>query len=616
MALRPSILLCWLTALLVFAAAPLPLEAEADEKVHASSLHGAVKYPPDFAHFAYVNPAAPKGGRLRLGARGGFDSFNPFLIKGRPAGLLALLYDTLMTSSLDEPGSSYGLAAQALEYRSDGVIFHLRPQARFHDGEPVKPEDVIWSLAALKKAHPFYRAYYAGIARAEKTGARQVRFFFHPGDNRELPHIIGQLPILPRHYWQQDGRDFHASGLTLPLGSGPYRIKAFEAGKFIEYERADDYWGDNLPVNIGRNNFARIRLDYYGDDSVLLEAFKARAIDFRVENTAKNWATAYDALKDDPDFVMRLARDGNPRGMQAFVFNIRRAVFADAAVREALAMVFDFSWTNKNLFYGQYRRSASYFAGSAELAASGLPQRAELDLLRDLRARFSAYVPAKALEEEFAPAGAGLSRRARLRAARDLLRQSGWIIRGGVLLHRQSGRELRFEILLVNASFERIVLPYVQALEKLGVRASVRLVDAAQYRNRLDDFDFDMIVHTFAQSSSPGNEQRDFWGSAAADERGGRNLAGIKNPAIDALIGAIIQAPDRSGLIAAAKALDRVLLANHYVIPQWHSPAHRLVWWRTVRAPEPLPLFGIGMPVLWWAASEEKGEEKGEENGG
>ncbi len=575
---------------------------------HGATLFGELKYPPGFSHFDYVNPDAPKGGLLRLAGVGGFDSLNPFLIKGRPAAQLGLIYDTLMTPSFDEPASEYGLIARAVSWPPDhsSVTFTLRAGARFHDGHPITAEDAVWSLQALKKAHPFYRAYYADIVRGEALSPHKVRFVFAVRNNRELPHIAGQLPVLPKHYWQaqeEDGgpRDFFAAGLNPPLGSGPYRIESVKPGRSLTYARAGDYWARDLPVNRGRHNFGRIRIDYFGDDDIALEAFKAGTLDFRAESSSKNWATAYERLADDPRLVRRRVPDANPSGMQGFVFNTRRPHLADRRVRAALAEVFDFEWMNRTLFYGQYERTRSYFEGS-ELAAHGAPAPEERALLRRIQDQAGARLPAEIFERAFAPppgGGAGPARAA-ARRARALLRQAGWTIRSGVLTHAAGGQPMKIEFLLVQPRFQRVVLPYIRALERLGVQTSLRIVDPAQYRSRLRDYDFDIVISTFRQSHSPGNEQRDFWGSDSADQPGGRNLAGIKNRAVDLLIKRIIAAPGRAELITATRALDRVLLWNHYVVPHWHIAHHRLAWWKPLAAPDPLPAYNPGLPDIWW----------------
>ncbi|MDP2618973.1 MAG: extracellular solute-binding protein [Hyphomicrobiales bacterium] len=569
------------------------------------SLFGSLKYEPGFAHFDYVDPQAPKGGTARLYTIGTFDSLNPFTFKGRPAGLIGLIHETLMTPSLDEPSSEYELLAEAVTYPQDfsSVTYRLNAEARWHDGVPVGVDDVIFSLAALKKSHPFYAAYYKNIVKAEKTGEREVTFTFDQAGNRELPQITGQLPILPKHWWttnRPDGtpREVGESTLEVPLGSGPYRVGEVKPGRSIAIARVDDYWGKDLPVNVGQNNFDEIRLEYFRDDTIALEAFKGDQYDWRPESSAKNWATAYDfpAVKRSRVVLEKFHLE-NAETMQAFAFNIRRDKFQDPRVRRAFNLAFDFEWANKNLFYGEYVRTNSYFANS-ELAATGLPGPEELEILSPIKDQ----VPPEVFTEEYENPvnGSPGEQRANLRMARDLLAEAGWEIRDGALANSETGAPMEVEFLLVSPTFERIVLPYVQSLGRLGIKAGVRTVDASQYQSRLDTFDFDIVVANWQQSLSPGNEQRDFWGSAAADRNGSRNLVGIKNEAIDHLIDKIIFAKDREELVAACRALDRVLLWNHYVVPQWHVPYDRIARWDRFGRPGTMPDYSIGFPTIWW----------------
>ncbi len=585
-------------ALTAFMAAPPPAAAQSVTPVHGLAMHGAPKYPAGFKHFDYVNPNAPKGGEVRLHSIGTFDNLNPYIVKGIPAAPAALPFETLLVNSADEAFSEYGLVAESIEVPQDRswVTFNLRPEARWHDAKPITADDVVFSFETLtKKGHPLYRNYYAGVAKVEKLGPRRVKFSFKPGDNRELPLILGQMPLLPKHYWQ--GKDFAATTLTPPLGSGPYRIAGFEPGRFITVERVKDYWGKDLPVRKGQYNFDRIRWDYYRDATVALEAFKAGEYDYRLETTAKDWATAYDfpAIKSGQVKKEEVETD-NPAGMQAFVFNTRRPLFQDPRVRRALAQAFDFEWANKNLFYGQYTRTDSYFANS-ELASDGLPSAEELAVLEPLRAQ----LPAELFTSEYTvPTSDGSGNvRENLRAALGLLREAGWEIKGGQLVNQKTGQPFQFEILLVQPAFERVALPFVQNLEKLGIKANVRTVDVAQYQNRLDNRDFDMVVGSWGQSQSPGNEQLEFWGTEAADQPGSRNLAGIKDPAIDALIQKVISAPDRDALVVRTKALDRALLWGHYVIPQWHLGYERIAFWDKFGRPKVTPPSGTQF-FAWW----------------
>ena len=588
----------WLALTAALALLPAAAHAEAPPPVHGASMYGDLKYGADFEHFDYANPDSPKGGTLALSAVGSFDSLNPYILRGTPAGGVALMFETLTTGSADEPFSEYGLIAESIQVPEDRswVTFTLHPDARWHDGEPITVDDVIWSLETLQtKGHPFYRAYYANIAKAEEVGERQVRMTFEEGlINRELPLIAGQMPVLPKHYYATV--PFDQTTLEPPLGSGPYRIKSLEPGRSITFERVADYWGADLPVNRGRYNYDEIRYEYFRDSNVALEAFKAGLYDFRAENESKLWATAYTGAPFEAGLIVKEEiPHERGTGMQGFVFNTRRDLFQDPKVRAALAYAFDFEWTNVNLFYGQYTRTESYFSNS-ELAATGLPSEAELALLEPYRDQ----LPEEVFAEEYQPPandGSG-NNRSNLRTALQLLGEAGWAVQDGQL-RDASGRPFAFEILLVSPAFERITGPFVQNLRRLGIDARVRTVDTAQYQNRLDGFDFDMVVTSWGQSQSPGNEQRDFWSTAAADIPGSRNLAGIKDPVVDALIDKVIQAPTREDLVAATRALDRVLLWGHYVIPHWHIQVERVAYWNKFSRPDITPRFGLDL-FAWW----------------
>jgi microcin C transport system substrate-binding protein len=590
----------------------LPAWAESGATVsHGASLHGGLKYGPDFTHFDYVNPDAPKGGTVRQSAIGTFDSLNPFILKGQSAAGIGLIYESLMTPSLDEPDADYGLIAESIEVPDDisWVVFNLRPEARWHDGRPITADDVVYSFDILKtKGHPFYRAYYAAVARAEKLGTHKVKFVFREGLNRELPKILGQLTVLPQAYYET--HEFDRTTLEPPLGSGPYRIVDLEAGRSITYERIADHWGRDLPVNRGSNNFDVIRIDYYRDSTIALEAFKAHEYDFRFENTAKVWATGYDfpATRQGLVLAEEIPHE-NPTGMQAFVFNTRRAIFEDRRVRRALAYAFDFEWTNANLFNGAYTRTASYFSNS-ELAAQGLPSAEELALLEPFRG----HIPDEVFTDIYAPPktdGSG-NVRANLRSAKKLLEEAGWIIEAGRLVHAGSREPMEIEFLLVQPAFERIIGPLAQNLKRLGIESRIRTVDTAQYQNRLDQFDFNIVSSSFPQSLSPGNEQLDFWGSSKAYIDGSRNLIGIVDPAVDALIEAIIAAPDRAALVTATQALDRVLLWSHYVIPQWHIRTFRVAYWNRFGQPRVRPQFGLGFNTWWIDPDRDAALQRGE----
>lgn len=566
--------------------------------VHGIAMHGDLKYPAGFTHFDYSNPAAPKGGSVRLSSIGTFDSLNGYILKGQSAAGLGQIYDTLTVGSEDEPFSRYGLVAESMEVPDDRswVIFNLRPEARFHDGTPMTAEDVVFSLETLKsKGDPFYRTYFSSVEQADVLGPHRVRFRFVPGDNRELPLIVGELPVLPKAWWSS--RTFDKTTLEPPLGSGAYRVADVEPGRSITYQRVEDYWARDLPVNKGRQNFDQIRIDYYRDTTVALEAFKAGEFDFRQENVSKDWATAYDIpAVADGLIVKEEIRHHQGTGMQAFAFNIRRPQFRDPKVREALGWLFDFEWTNKNLFYSAYTRTHSYFSNT-ELASSGLPTGEEREVLEPFRDQ----LPAALFTQPFTlPETSGDGNiRDNLRHALALFKEAGWELRDRRLVNAASGEPMHFEILLVSPSFERVVLPYKRNLEKLGIQVDVRTVDSAQYKNRLDDFDFDMVVATFGQSLSPGNEQRDFWGSAQAEHKGSRNIIGIRNPVINALVNQVIAAPDRASLVARTRALDRVLLWNHYLIPNWHIQSFRVAYWNKFSRPAIQPDYSLGFDT-WW----------------
>ncbi len=586
---------CVLAGLLLAAPAA---HADGPVAAHALSLFGAPKYGASFPHLDYVRPDAPKGGTVRLAADRTFDTLNPFTLKGISGAGAALIYDSLTWGTEDEPFTQYGLLAETITVGAEDawVEYTLRAEARWHDGVPVTPADVIWTFDTLiREGHPFYAEYYKDVTGVHATGPRTVRFTFSPGVNRELALIVGEFDILPKHYWEE--REFAATTLDPPLGSGPYRFGAVDPGRSIEYERVPDYWGRDLPIHVGRHNFDRIRYDYYRDTNVMIEALKAGEFDFRVENIAKEWATAYEIeAVEEGRLARRIVEHELPTGMQGYVFNLRRKVFRDRTLRQALAFAFDFEWTNRTLFHGQYRRTESYFSNS-ELAAAGLPSEAELALLEPHRAR----LPPDVFRGPYqAPRTDGSGRnRAHLRTAQRLLDEAGYRVEGRSLI-APDGAPVAFEILLGSPAFERITAPFVGNLERLGVRASIRIVDRAQYEARLREFDYDMIVMARGQTFSPGNEQRDFWTSSAAATPGSGNYPGIADPVVDTLVESVIRAPDRAAQIAAARALDRVLLHGHYVIPHWHISAFRLVYWDRFGIPEIPPRYGLGFPSTWW----------------
>jgi microcin C transport system substrate-binding protein len=584
--------------------------AATDERTwrHGLSLFGDLKYPPGFKQFDYVNPNAPKGGAVRQIAFGTYDNLNLVVagVKGTLAAGVENVFDTLMVSSLDEVSAEYGLLAEAVSYPDDhsAVTYRLRANAKWHDGKPVTPEDVIFSFEAFKKYSPQLSAYYRHVVKAEKTGERDITFTFDGPGNRELPQIVGQINVLPKHWWEgtdKSGqkRDVGATTLEPLLGCGAYRIKEFVPGRTIVYERVKDYWGEKLPVNVGRDNFDELRFEYFRDSTVAIEAFKADAVDWRSENSAKNWATAYDfpAVREKrvllEEFPIR-----NFGIMQAFAFNIRRDKFQDPRVRRAFNYAFDFEEMNKQIFFGQYKRIASYFEGT-ELAATGLPQGEELAILETVRDK----VPPEVFTQEFKnPVGGNPENvRANLREAVRLLKDAGYEVRNQKLVNAKGGEPFTVEFLASDPASERFILFYKPSLDRLGLTVSVRTVDDAQYENRVRQWDFDVITSSWGESLSPGNEQRGFWGSQAADQPGSRNLIGIKNPAVDAMIERVIFAKSRVELVAATKALDRVLLWNHYVVPQWTYGKVRSARWDRFGRPEKLPEYGMSaFPTIWW----------------
>jgi microcin C transport system substrate-binding protein len=580
---------------------------------HGLSLFGELKYPPGFKHFDYVNPSAPKAGTVRMIAFGTFDNFNEVVagLKGSIAMGAGVISDTLMASSLDEVSTDYGLIAEAVSHPSDfaSATFRLRAAARYHDGKPVTVEDVIFSMEVFKKHSPMMAAYYRHVVKVEQTGDREVTFVFDGPGNREMPVILGQLNVLPKHWWEGTDasgkkRDIGATTLEPPLGNGAYRIKDFVVGRTVVFERVKDYWGKDLNVNIGRDNFDELRFEYFRDATVAIEAFKADAVDWRTENSAKNWATAYDfPAAKEKRVVLEEFSQRNRGIMQAFTFNTRRDKFKDARLRRAFNFAYDFEEMNKQIFFGQYKRISSYFE-STELASSGLPQGQELEILEKVRDQ----VPPEVFTTPFTnPVGGNPENvRANLREATRLLKEAGYEVRNQKLVNAKTGEALSVEILTEDPAAERFILFYKPSLERLGIAVTVRTVDDPQYENRLRSWDFDIIIAVWPESLSPGNEQRDFWGSPAADTPGSRNYIGIKNPAVDALIERIIFAKDRAELVAATRALDRVLLWNHYVVPQFTSDKSRSARWDRFSRPDPLPKYGAAaFPTVWWWDAEK-----------
>jgi microcin C transport system substrate-binding protein len=574
---------------------------------HALSLFGDVKYPADFQHFDYVNPNAPRGGVVRQISVGTFDNFNVAVsgVKGTIAPAVGLIYETLTTGSLDEPATFYGLLAESFAYPDDysWVKYRLRKEARWHDGNPVTVEDVIFSMEVAKKYNPLFSAYYKHVAKTEKTAEGEITFTFDSPGNRELPTIVGELTILPKHWWEGTDssgkkRDISETTLEKPLGSGPYRVKEFTAGRSVVAERVKDYWGNKLPAQIGSNNFDEQRFEFFRDNLIALEAFKADQADWIFENSAKEWATAYDFPAAREKRVIKESFPTSNMGqMQGFAFNLRRGLFQDVRLRRAFNYAFDFEEMNKQLFYGTYKRTNSYFEG-LDLACSGLPQGDELRILETVRDK----VPAEVFTTPYANPVGGTAEavRANLREGARLLKEAGFVVNKDGKLTGPSGKPVSVEF-LTDAVMERLILFYKPSLERLGITVSIRTVDDAQYQNRLRSFDFDLTTMVWPESLSPGNEQRDFWGSKAANLPGTQNVCGIQNPAVDALVEQVIFAKDRATLTAATRALDRVLLWNFYVVPHYFSGKFNYARWDRFSHPEPLPKYGVSaFPNLWW----------------
>lgn len=595
-----------LTALLLLTLASPALAQEAAQ--HAFALHGDPKYPATYTHFDYTNPDAPKGGALNLSAIGTFDSLNPFIVKGVPAGGMAplgqsLIYDSLMEQSYDEPFTMYGLIAESVEHPKDNswVAFNLNKAAKWADGKPITAGDVVWTFnTMLKEGTPFFKAYYGDVKDVLAESESRVKFTFAHNNNKELPLIISQMAILPQHFWE--GKKFAQTTLETPLGSGPYKIGKVVAGRSVQYVRDENYWGKDLAVNKGRFNFDKITYTYFRDSNVALEAFFGGQFDIIQEQVAKLWATAYNAPPTkDGRVIKEEIPNTRPTGMQGFIYNIRRPVFQDDEVRKALAYAFDFDWSNKQFAYGAYTRTQSYFENSP-LASKGLPQGRELEILEKYRGK----IPDEVFTTTYkAPAtdGSG-NNRDNMKQAAAILDAAGYKLGKDGIRVNDKGTRLEFEIIDNNPAFERWTMPFVQNLKKIGVKASYRVIDDAQYTNRMQNFDFDMTTLVIAQSDSPGNEQRDFWASEKADIPGSRNYIGIKSPVVDELIELIINAPDRAELEARCKALDRILLANHYVVPHWYYGAWRIAWWKKLAHPDKLSGLTPAITDTWWVRPE------------
>lgn len=584
--------------------------ASAEDKVwhHGVTLDDTLKYPQGFARFDYVNPDAPKKGTLRLSQEGTYDTFNPVLAKGEAAAGVALVFDTLLKSADDEVSTSYGLLAEGVSWPDDvsEATFRLRAEAKWADGQPVTPDDVIFSFNKLKEHNPLYYNYYRHVTEAVKTGERDVTFRFDEKNNRELPQILGQFSIIPKHWWEATGadgkpRDISRTTLEPVMGSGPYKIAAFSAGSTIRYERREDYWGKDLPVNVGQNNFAAMTYTYFGDRDVEFEAFRAGNIDYWYENLAARWATAYDfpAIKDGRVIREEIENPFRATGvMQALVPNMRRDKFKDERVREALNYAFDFEELNRTIAFSAYKRVDSYFWGT-ELASKGLPEGDEKALLDGLKDK----VPPEVFTTPYANPVGGDAQKARenLRNAIGLMKEAGYELKGNRMVNAKTGEPFTFEILLSAATFERWMVPFSQNLRKIGIEASIRTVDASQYTNRIRSFDYDAIWTVWAETLHPGNEQADYWGSAAVKREGSKNYAGIADPAVDALIEKITYAQKRAELIPAVHALDRVLLAHNYVIPLFYGNTARIAYSSQLAHPAELPHYSTGFPDVWWS---------------
>lgn len=600
-------LTCFLISALAFLSSSLHAQTQpvqGTQPTHGIAIFGDLKYPATFTHFDYVNPNALKGGVVKVAHFGSFDSFNPFVIKGNAALGVGMLHCTLLAPAEDEPMSFYAYLAEKVELAPDrkSVTYTLNKKAKFSDGTPVTPDDVVFSFQTLmKKGVPLFSQYYRDVKSVEKISPDQVRFTFSTDQNRELPLILGQLSVLSKAYYTK--HDFEKADLTPPVGCGPYKIASFKAGQSINYERIPGWWGENLPSQKGQHNFD-ITYIYYRDQNVLFEAFKAGDHDFRAENIAKNWATGYNipAVKEGK-IVKKELPNSVPMGMQMVVFNTRKPIFKDRKVREVLAKAFDFEWANKNLFFNSYTRSLSYFSNS-ELAAKGLPQGEELKILE----AFKDKLPSEVFTQEFKlpiTNGSGNDRKVREEAGK-LLKEAGWVVKNGKRVHEKTGELFTFELLLSDPAYERSALALQRNLKALGIEMTTRTVTASQYVERVDNFDYDMIQAIIPESETPGNEQRWYWESKYADVRDGKNYAGIKDPVIDQLVELVIDSPDRPTLTARVHALDRVLLWGWYGIPEWHSKTSRIAYWNKFGQPEKKPKDGIGFGTWWVDPALEK----------
>ncbi len=575
-------------------------ESFSSEYKHGIAMHGDLKYKKNFKKFDYADSNSLKGGGIKLSSIGTFDNLNPYILKGVAAWQTVYLFETLMKSSFDEPFSQYGLIAEGVKVPDDRswVSFKIREIAKFSDGTKILPEDVIFSFNILiSKGHPIYKTYYGQVDKVEKVNKNEVKFSFKGDPNPELPLIIGyQLPIFSKKYWE--GKEFDKTTLIPPLGSGPYLVSDVKAGRSITLKKNPNYWGKEVNVNIGRYNFDEIHTDFYRDETVALEAFKSGAYDFKQENSSKNWATAYEfeAVKSGKVKVEEI-KYFRPSGMQGFAFNMRKQIFQNRNVRKALTNTFDFEWSNRNLFYNAYTRTKSFFDNS-ELSSQSLPSKDELIILKD----YKGQIPDEIFNTIFTPPNTNEENglRKNLRIARRLLKKEGWIIKNDMLTNEKTGQVFRFEILLRSPLFERIVLPMKRNLKKLGIEVTIRTVqDDSQYIRRLEDFDFDMIVVNYGSIISPGNEQKNYWSSSTADQQGSPNYMGVKNPVLDEIIDKLISAKSRKELVTYTKVLDRILLFNYYLIPQFHISHYRVAYWNKISRPRISPKYDLGFD-FWW----------------
>lgn len=575
------------------------LAAPSMTPAHAIAMHGKPKEPPGFSHFSYANPQASKGGRITIGMPGSFDNLNPLIVKGNPvAGMREYVFETLMARGLDEPFTLYGLIAETAEMAEDRseIVFNINPKATFSDGKPITADDVLFSWELLRdKGRPNHRSYYSKVKSAEKLSAHRLRFVLD-GEDREMPLILGLMPILPKHV--VDAETFDQTTLNAPIGSGPYTVASVDPGRSIMYRRNPNYWGRDLPANTGRFNFDEVRFDYYRDAIAMFESFKSGDIDFWSEEDPARWASGYDIPAVRDARIVRTTFDiGLPAGMTALVFNTRREVFADPLVRRALIQLFDFEWVNRNLYHGLYKRTQSFFERS-ELSSHGKPAD---ERERTLLAPFADAVRPEIIAGTFEfPVSDGSGQdRANMRIAFDLLKRAGYVLKGRTLVRADTGAPLSFEMLATSAAQERLLGGFVNTMSRLGITARIRVVDSAQYQQRLNSYDYDMIQATWPTSLSPGNEQIFRWDSSMARQDGSYNWAGVANPAVDAMIQAMLAAQDQDSFVSATRALDRVLLSGDYVIPLFHLPKQWVAYWDRFAYPKKSPLFGYNID-LWW----------------